>query len=414
MSLSTNTDPAGVVTDNPPLRQTLVDREATVSVPRQPAGDGGARVLHLVDTLNVGGTESQLAQLALRMQRVGRHVTVGCLRAEGPLLQTLQRAGISVVEFRKEKTLLSFNGAHQLLRLAGFLRREKFAVLHAHDLWASLLGVPAGRLARTPVVISSRRYLADLEWYTPWRNRIVRCIYRLSTVVIVNSKAVREKLAGGDKLAPEKIRVVYNAVDVDRFAGARRNRAKLLPNIAEGAKVIAVLANMYSRVKGHACLISAARIVCASRPDVFFLLIGDGTERAALEAQAREAGLDNNVVFAGRRTDVPELLACCDLSVLPSEAEAFPNALLESMSAGLPVVATAAGGSTEIIHNGTNGLLVPPGNPEVLAAAILRVIRDPRFAKKLARAGQDDMRAYLSFERLLEELDQLYKEHLGS
>jgi len=412
MSVSTNTDPAGVVAGKPPLRQKLVDIEPPLPVSRQPLGDGDVRVLHLVDTLNIGGTESQLVQVALRMQRAGHDVTVGCLRAEGPLLQALQQAGIPVVEFRKEKTLLSLNGARQLLRLTGFLRKGRFQVLHAHDLWANLLGVPAGRLARVPVVISSRRYLADLEWYTPWRNRFIRLIYRLSTRVIVNSKAVRERLVGGDKLAPEKILVIYNAVDVERFARARRNREKLLPNIAVRSKTIAVLANMYSRVKGHGCLISAARIVCAREPDAVFVLIGDGPERSRLESQVRGSPLERNLIFLGRRTDVPELLACCDLSVLPSEAEAFPNALLESMSAGLPVVATAAGGNKEIVKNGTNGLLVPPTNPGALAAAILHLIGDPRSSKKLGRAGQDDMRAHFSFDRLIAELDQLYKEHL--
>jgi glycosyltransferase involved in cell wall biosynthesis len=376
--------------------------------------NGRFRVLHLVDTLNVGGTENQVVQVALRMKRAGHHVMVGCLQAEGALLQVLQRAAIPVVEFRKEKTLLSFNGVRQLLRLAGFLRRGRFAVIHAHDLWANLLGVPAGRLACIPVVISSRRYLADLKWYTPWRSRIVRFIYRLSTRVVVNSRAVREKLVGGDQADPEKIRVIYNAVDVERFARARRPRRGLLPKISGCSKVIAVLANMYSRVKGHAGLISAARMVCESEPDAVFLLIGDGRERAALEAQAREAGLDNNIVFVGARADVPELLACCDLSVLPSEAEGFPNALLESMAAGLPVVATAVGGSKEIIENGQNGLLVPPGKPEALAAAILRLIRDPGLAMKLAVTGQDDVRKHFSFDRLISDVEQLYKEPLRS
>jgi glycosyltransferase involved in cell wall biosynthesis len=171
---------------------------------------------------------------------------------------------------------------------------------------------------------------------------------------------------------------------------------------------------MYSRVKGHACLISAAGIVCKTEPDTLFLLIGDGIERSALEAQARDAGLGHKLLFMGSRSDVAELLACCDLSVLASEAEAFPNALLESMSAGLPVVATAVGGNREIIENEDNGLLVPPGNPQALAAAILRVIRDPQLAKELARAGQEDMRMRFSFERLIAELEHLYKEHLNS
>jgi glycosyltransferase involved in cell wall biosynthesis len=100
--------------------------------------------------------------------------------------------------------------------------------------------------------------------------------------------------------------------------------------------------------------------------------------------------------------------------VLPSEAEAFPNALLESMSAGLPVVATAVGGNKEIVENGTNGLLVPPKNSEALAAAVLLLIRDSRLAKRLAAAGQDNVRTHFSFDRLIAELDQLYKEHLRS
>jgi len=371
-------------------------------------------VLQLVDTLNVGGTENQLVQMALRMRQIGHRITVGCLRAEGPLLQVLQRAGIPVAEFRKEKTLLSFNGARQLLRLAGFLRWGKFDVLHAHDLWSTLLGVPAARLARVPVIISSRRYLADLEWYTPWRNRVMRFMYRLSTRLLVNSQAVRDRLVIRDRIAPEKVRVIYNAVDVERFAAVRQEKNRLLPAIADGSKVIAVLANMYNRVKGHDCLISSARTVCEHEPDVVFLLIGDGTERPRLEAQTRDAGLEKKVVFLGRRTDVPELLACCDLSVLPSEAEAFPNALLESMSAGLPVVATAVGGSKEVIENGQNGLLVPPGNPEVLAGAILRLVRDPRLAMKLAVTGLGDVRRHFSFGRLIAEVEELYKEPLRS
>jgi glycosyltransferase involved in cell wall biosynthesis len=133
-----------------------------------------------------------------------------------------------------------------------------------------------------------------------------------------------------------------------------------------------------------------------------------------LEAQARDAGLENKVMFCGSRADIPELLACCDLSVLPSEAEGFPNAILETMSAGLPVVATAVGGSNEIIKDGKHGLLVPPGNPEALAAAILRVIRNPQLARTLARAGQRKIRTCFSFDRLVGELDQLYKEHLRS
>jgi glycosyltransferase involved in cell wall biosynthesis len=324
------------------------------------------------------------------------------------LLEVLQQAGIPVVEFRKGKTLLSINGLHQVLRLAIFLRRGRFRVLHAYDLLGNLLGVPAAWLARTPIIISSRRYLADVEWYRPWRKKVICMIYRLSTHVIVNSAAVRDLLVRRDRLPKEKIRILHNGVDVERFGGARRDRESLLPGIRSDSKLIAVIANMYIPGKGHACLIAAAARICREFPQTIFLLIGDGPERPKLERQATEAGLQKNFLFLGRRKDVPELLACCDLSVLPSEAEALPNSVLEAMAAGLPVVATCVGGIPEIILNGENGLLVPTQDSEALTKAVIRILQDPDLAKKLGTAGQKRMGTQFGFDRLLWSLEQLY------
>jgi glycosyltransferase involved in cell wall biosynthesis len=165
---------------------------------------------------------------------------------------------------------------------------------------------------------------------------------------------------------------------------------------------------MYGQVKGHACLIEAARIVCRAVPSAKFVLVGDGAERPKLEQQVGQAGLEKNFLFLGLRQDVPELLACCDLSVLPSEAEGLPNSVLESMAAGLPVVATRVGGTPEIIIDGVNGLLVPPRNPPALADAILRVLQDADLARRLSRTGQARMRTRFSYDRLIAQLEQLY------
>lgn len=373
----------------------------------QPCG-GITRVLYLVDTLNVGGTESQMAQAALRLHSTRFRVTVACLRAEGPYLELLQRAGIQVVEFPKRKTLLSANGVYQLLRLARFIRRGRFHVVHAYDLWANLLGIPAAWLVRTPIIISSRRYLADLEWYRPWRNRIIRQIYRLSTYVVVNSDAVGELLIQRDDLPREKIRVIYNGVDIERFARAQGNEGRLLHGMDGRRKLIAVVANMYSSVKGHAYLVAAARRVCQNLPEAMFVLIGDGPERPKVEQQVRELGLEKNFVFLGHRKDVGELLVDCDLSVLPSTAEGLPNVVLEAMAAGLPVVATCVGGTPEIIENGISGLLVPSRDPRTLAEAILRVLLDRELANRLGRAGQERVQTRFSFDRLIRCLEELY------
>jgi glycosyltransferase involved in cell wall biosynthesis len=387
---------------------TLAYHQFSPSIPKKACVDGISRVLYLVETLNVGGTETQLVQVALRLHAMSVPVTVGCLCAEGPLLEVLQQAGIPVVEFRKGKTLLSINGLYQVVRLAIFLRRGQFRVLHAYDLLANLLGVPAAWLARTSIIISSRRYLADVEWYRPWRNKVICTMYRLSTHVVVNSTSVRDLLVQRDGLPEEKIRILYNGVDVDRFGTARRDRQALLPAVESRTKLIAVVANMYVPGKGHAYLIAAAAQICREFPEIIFLLIGDGPERSKLEQQVRKAGLQKNFLFVGRRKDVPELLACCDLSVLPSEAEALPNSVLEAMAAGLPVVATRVGGIPEIIQDGENGLLVPPQNSQALAEAVIRLLEDSDLAQRLATAGQKRMRTQFSFDRLLGVLEQLY------
>lgn len=375
------------------------------------AGDSGAlRILYIVDTLNIGGTETQMVEAALRCHAMGHQLTVACLRDEGPLRDALQQAGIPLIEFRKGKTLLSLNGLRQLLRMVVFLRRHKFQVVHSHDLWSNLLGVPAAWLARIPVIISSRRYLADLEWYTPRRNKIVRALYHLSTHVVVNSGPVRDLLLERDGVPARKVRVLHNAVDAGRIAGVRQFRERSLPDIQPSPKLIAVVANMYSAVKGHTHLIAAAGTICRLQPETFFLLIGDGPERPRLEEQVRARNLERNFLFMGRRTDVAELLACCDLSVLPSEAEALPNALLEAMACGLPVVATSVGGVPEVIENGLHGLLVPPRDPEAIAAAVLRVLSDPCLAMMLGRAAQQRIRARFSFDRLMTELHGLYSQ----
>lgn len=368
------------------------------------------RVLHLVETLQIGGTETQAVQTALHQHSTGQQVVVGCLRAEGPLLEVLQLTCIPVIEFSKQKKLLSIHCVWQLLRLAVFLRRERFKVLHCHDLMSNLLGVPAARLAGTPIVISSRRYL-DLEWWRgSWRNRMVGWIYKLSTYVIVNSKSIRDLLIQRDGVRREKIQVIYNGIDLDRFGESVSHHDATLSAIRKHSVLVAVAANMYSPVKGHATLIAAAKRVCDDFPQVRFVLIGDGVERPRLEELVKRAELQEHFLFLGSRKNVPELLASCNLFVLPSESEGLPNVVLEAMAAGLPVIATAVGGVPELIQDGVTGLLVPSREPKELSASILRLLRDEELCGRLGRAGRERVVRDFTFDRLINVLKRLYTE----
>ncbi len=373
--------------------------------------DERRRVFFLVDSLHVGGTETQAVELARRLDPAQYEVTLGCLRVRGPLLARLEGSAVALRECYPSGGVDSPSGIYEMIRLARFLRRNRFHVVHTHDLWSNLLGIPAGRLARVPVVISSRRDLAHLAWYTPRRRKILRHLQSLSSAVLVNSGQIREQLVGEDGFSSELIRVIHNGIDLDRFRSVIRNRERFFSGL-ENCKVVVNVANMHSDVKGQPALIKAAREVCGRYPATRFVLAGDGARRAEFESMAAQLGLKQNFFFLGQRQDIPELLACCDIAVLPSKAEGFPNALLEYMAAGLPTVATYVGGNREIIDHGVNGLLAPADNPDGLAGSILHLLENPAAASEMAHAGRERVRKDFSFDRLIASVDAMYTELL--
>ncbi|MGA7379685.1 MAG: glycosyltransferase [Terriglobales bacterium] len=380
--------------------------------PKTPLPDGPPRkVFFLVDSLDIGGSESQAVELAVRLSAARYTVTLGCLRMRGRLLRRLQGAGISVVEFHPRGGIDSLRGGWQLLRLAAFLRREGFDIIHTHDLWSNLMGVPAAFLARVPVIISSQRDLSHLPWYQGGRRVWLRRIQGLSSVVLANAGPIREQLIQEGHLRAEKILVIHNGVDPEKFDRSSHNSPVSFPNAGDGKRIVLV-GNMTSGVKGHSVLINAAPAIVGEFPDVRFVLAGDGTCRNQFETQVGDLGSNKHFLFLGRREDVPEILAACNIAVLPSKTEGLPNALLEYLAAGLATVATNAGGNAEIVEDGVTGLLVPPDNPEFLAAAVLRLLRDPDLACRLGRSGREFVCRRFGFDKLVEQIEGLYSELL--
>jgi L-malate glycosyltransferase len=371
------------------------------------------RVFHMAGSLEMGGSEHQMVEIACRQKARGYEIAVGCLSQKGALLSALGQAGITVTEFSPNGGLFSPAGVRQVFRLASFLRRHRFDVFQAHDLYSTLLGVPAARLARVPVTISSRRDLASWWWYTRRNRWILRHIQNLSTRVIANSQAVQDFLVQKDGFDLRRIRVVRNGVDYERFASVSSDREKLFPGLRVEDKLIAVVANMNVKTKGHAELIAAGTEICREFPEAKFLFIGDGAERPHLERMVQELGLRDHFLFLGRRGDVPNILPCCNLFVLPSWAEGLPNSVLEAMAAGVPVVATRVGGIPEIIEDGVGGLLVPARDSPALALAIAQIFRDPKRAEGFAQAARKRASTEFSYERLLAELGHLYCEGLA-
>jgi len=402
---------------NQPLDVLLADPPATPvahsggASSLSPQRRGRRKIFFLLDSLNIGGTEVQAVELAIRLDPEHYEVTLGCLRASGPLLDRLKGSSVSVCEFYPKGGFDSVHGIYQMFRLAAFLRRGHYQIMHAHDLYANVLGIPAAAIARVPVIISSQRDLGHLDLYKNWRRVWLRRLQKLSTAVLTNSRAVREAVLAENHFAPGKVRVIHNGVDLGKFVQRLQDRSWLAP-AGTDEKWIVLVGNMHGDVKGHATLIAAAESVLREFPNVRLLVAGDGQRRKDFEDQVARLGIAGNFRFLGRRDDVPRILACCDIGVLPSKAEGLPNAVLEYLAAGLPTIASRVGGNVEIIEDGKTGLLVPAEDSPALAEAILRLLRNPQLAAELGKNGHDFVAAEFSFQRLIEKTDQMYTELL--
>src|SRR5215469_4314491 len=182
------------------------------------------KVFYLLDSLNVGGTETQAVELALRMPVSEYEITLGCLTAKGPLLEKLQGSAVRLEEFHPKGGLDSPAGFYEMLRLAAYLRHERFDLMHAHDLWSNLMGVPAARLARVPAIVSSQRDLSHFDWYRGIKGKVLRRIQRMSNMLLANATPIRDALIAQDGFPSAKLVVIHNGVDTTRFQRGKRDR----------------------------------------------------------------------------------------------------------------------------------------------------------------------------------------------
>ena len=368
-------------------------------------------ILHLVDCLNIGGTERQLFELLRRLDRARFRPYLACFKSGGELDPMLRGLGIFPLELPLRGTLLRPNTALQVGRLALACRRSGVRVLHAHDFYSNVVGVAAARLAGI-TAIASRRDLA--HWLSPLHRRALRLALRFADRVLANADAVGKLALEREAVPPSRLRVVPNGIDLARFDALAKNEPNPpLPPTRPGAVRLATVASMHLPDKGHDDLLEAAQALEARGLRADWLLVGEGALLPTYQARARALGLGDSIHFLGRRADVPAVLARVDLVVHPSWAEGFPNAVLEAMTAGRPVVATRVGGIPEVVLDGETGRLVPPRQPRALADAIFALCagrsRRARLAE-LGRGGRARVEARFSAERMTTAVEALYTE----
>ncbi len=368
------------------------------------------RVLHCRQGDRVWGPERQILQLAEHLPELGIEVEIVLLRRWGldaephPLARQARALGCLVHEIpaRPQDT-------PQVLR---FLRQRltHCDLLHTHEFKSDLLGWPVARHLGRPWIATDHHLAVDKSYLLRLFAAFDRRALRRADAVIVPSygQAVRLQKV----VPPERLHVIYHGIDAAAFAQSAGNTRPLVRKrygVADNEQVIAVFGRL-EPVKGHADLLEAARLMLRVRSGLHFWIVGEGSLDKTLQRQARTLGIAGAVRFLGYRHDVAALMAASDLIVLPSRHESFGIVLIEAMSLGKPIIASAVGGISEVIRDGIEGILVPPGRPAELSCRALRLLADPVQAAVLGEAGQRRVQAMFAIKPMVERVAALYRQ----
>jgi len=361
---------------------------------------GPVPVALFLTSFDTGGTERQMIELACRLDRRRWLVHVACYRATGAWLDRAVSSGASITTFPVPslRTPAVINHVRAFVR---WCREQRIALLHTGQLYPNIFGLPAAALAGVPVRISNRRNLSAGK--TLAQRAAQRLAQRFAHRIIANSEAAAECLRA-EGIPAHRVSLIRNGVDANRFAPVQHLRRP---------RRVVTIGNLRP-VKGHDVIIDAAPLVLRQFPDATFRLVGDGPLLGGLRARAKDRGVDQSLTFVGHRDDIAAQLWASDIFVLPSRSESLPNAVLEAMAAGLPVIATAVGGIEEILEDGRTGLLVAPSDPTALADRICQLMAAPALAQALGIAARAEVTERYSFPRMVGAFDDVYRTELQS
>jgi glycosyltransferase involved in cell wall biosynthesis len=349
-------------------------------------------------------------QLVRLLHERGYDVTLACLDGDGPLRYELGESPPDILEYPLT-SLHDLRAARQLRRFARDLRRRRVSVVHTHDVYSNIFGLPAARLAGVPVRIGSRRDTGGVG--TSARRRVEGFLYRLAARIVTNAEAVARQLAG-QGVPPEKIVTIHNAVDFARVE-PKLGRAEALEafGLPPDRRFVVLVANLSHDVKDHPTFIRAARRIKEIVPASAFVIAGRGPLAPHMEALATSLDLGDDVFLIGPCTHVGDLLALAEVCVLTSKAEGLSNAVLEYMAAARPVVATDVGGIREAVVDGVTGYLVPAGDDRRLAERVVELLAEPEAAASMGERGRARVEERFSLDLLVERTVRLYEEALN-
>lgn len=368
------------------------------------------RIIHVVDGFGTGGIEEGIRKLLSGLDpRTFEQIV--CTVAPYP--ETDSRTGNRVISLGR-----SCAGRRLLVgKLKRVFNRERPDIVHSRN-WGAIEAIVAARMAGVRAVVHSEHGL-ELSTYRrqPWRRNVIRQIcFAWADRVFAVSQALKAYYRQQLWIAENRMGVIPNGVDTEKYCPCEGTRLTARQKLGAGPDTLVIgTVGRLDPVKDHGTLFRAVDLVLASGLSVQLVIVGDGPERKALEAdiQVRKATAERTV-FVGEASDIPSQLNSFDVFVLPSRAEGMSNALLEAMSVGTACVVTRVGGNPELVEEGLSGLLFEPGDAATLATHLRFLALNPQFRQSLASNARRRVEDHFSLRRMLSNYAHLYEEVLGN
>ncbi len=364
------------------------------------------RILRIIPSLEMGGVERTLTSILPRLDKKKYKVYLCCLFKRDKLADTMEFLGIPIIKFRM-RARLDFDGKYMagILRLAHLMKKMRIDIVHTHLYRANLVGRIAAKLAGVPIIIANEH---NIDSWKKFPQRLSdRALAGITNKIIVVSDAVKDFYVNKIGIPEHKIITIYNGVDISKFQTyVNINKKKEEFEIKPDEKIITIIGRLHQQ-KGHVYFLKAAQIIGKKKPNVKFLIVGDGSLEKQLRSMSEDLGISKNVIFAGLRENIPQILAMSDISVLASLREGFSITVLESMAAGKPVIVTDVGGNSEVVEHWKTGFVIQPRSPEDLASYSLNLINNQELAIKM---GQEAKKRVINFsiDRMVEKTENLY------
>ena len=361
------------------------------------------KILHVINSLDCGGLEKFVIDLSVELKKRGHDVQLVCLQKGGDLNRLAQATQLSVTTFEKKKEAgIDFS---LISKIAEFIRREKFDIIHTHNVAPLIYGSLAAAFAFNTRLINTR-HGRQIETVNP-------LFWALNKKIVTISHDAKECLLNWNRMNPNKVKVIHNGINVEAFGSTlsedEKRRLKIEVGIKDDSFVLGTIGRL-AKEKDQATLLKAFRKMIQKKVHTTLVIVGDGPLKKDLEKMAEEFQIKDQVKLLGYRSDTAKLLQIFDVFVLSSFTEGISLALLEAMAAGKPTIATKVGGNPEVVVEAETGYLVPCGFPERIEAAAMRYFANRSLIPQMGDAGRRRALEFFSLDRMTSEYEKLYKE----